>query len=94
VVSRLLARGEGDKLGNLNFGVKDFVVPFASRFSFRFFMRYLKTKRSICEAWMYVTGLNEWRRPSTVGRQESATADVYLRADGRLNNQAPTEDTP
>lgn len=86
------SRGDGDKLGNLNFGVKTSAV-FREQIQFPFFMRYLKDKPfDIPEAWMYVTGLNEWRRLDSWPPKNLQPLTFYLRADGRLNNQPPTED--
>jgi putative CocE/NonD family hydrolase len=86
------ARGEGDKLGNLNFGVKT-AAFFREQIQFPFFMRYLKDKAfEMPEAWMFVTGLNEWRRLDSWPPKNLQPLTFYLRADGRLNNQAPTED--
>src|SRR6185295_2376404 len=55
-------RGDGDKLGNLSFGVKT-AAFFREQIQFPFFMRYLKDKPlELPEAWMFLTGLNEWRK--------------------------------
>lgn len=86
------SRGDGDKLGNLNFGVKTSAV-FREQIQFPFFMRYLKDKPfDIPEAWMFVTGLNEWRRLDQWPPKNLQPLTFYLRADGRLNNQSPSED--
>jgi uncharacterized protein len=87
------ARGDGDKLGNLNFGVKTSAV-FREQIQFPFFMRYLKDKPvDMPEAWMFVTGLNEWRRLDHWPPKNARPLAFYLRADGRLSNQPPTEDS-
>ena len=86
------SRGDGDKLGNLNFGVKTSAV-FREQIQFPFFMRYLKDKQfDIPEAWMFVTGLNEWRRLDSWPPKNLQPLTFYLRAGGRLNNQAPSGD--
>jgi putative CocE/NonD family hydrolase len=85
------SRGDGDRLGNLNFGVKTSLV-FREQIQFPFFMRYLKDKPfDVPEAWMFVTGLNEWRRLDAWPPKNLQPLTFYLRANGRLNNQAPIE---
>ena len=55
-------RGTGESLGNLHFGVKTGEF-FRERIQFPFFMKHLKDKGDETpEAWMFVTGLNEFRR--------------------------------
>jgi putative CocE/NonD family hydrolase len=86
------ARGDGDRLGNLSFGVKTSAV-FREQIQFPFFMRYLKDKPfDIPEAWMFVTGLNEWRRLDEWPPKNLRPLTFYLRAGGSLSDQAPTED--
>src|SRR5205085_1153135 len=56
------ARLEGDKLGNLNFAAKTGEF-FREQIQFPFFMHYLKDKPAdLPEAFMFLTGINEWRR--------------------------------
>jgi putative CocE/NonD family hydrolase len=86
------SRGDGDKLGNLNFGVKTSAI-FREQIQFPFFMRHLKDKPfDIAEAWMFITGLNEWRRLDEWPPKNLQPLTFYLRDKGRLNNQPPTED--
>jgi putative CocE/NonD family hydrolase len=86
------SRGDGDKLGNLNFGVKTSAV-FREQIQFPFFMRYLKDKPfDMAEAWMFVTGLNEWRRLDQWPPKNLQPLTFYLRDDGRLSNQLPSEE--
>src|SRR6185369_5415523 len=59
------ARGDGDKLGNASFGVKTGAF-FREQIQFAFFMRHLKDKGpsspdALPEAFMFQTGLNEWK---------------------------------
>jgi putative CocE/NonD family hydrolase len=86
------ARGAGDRLGNLNFGVKTSQV-FREQIQFPFFMHYLKDKPfDMPEAWMYLTGRNEWRRLDAWPPKNLQPLTFYLRSNGRLNNQSPTEE--
>jgi uncharacterized protein len=56
------ARGPGDRLGNLNFAVKTGEF-FREQIQFPFFEKYLKDKPvDLPEAYMFATGVNEWRR--------------------------------
>ncbi|HEY9431264.1 MAG TPA: CocE/NonD family hydrolase, partial [Blastocatellia bacterium] len=58
------SRGDGDRLGNVSFGVKTGLF-FREQIQFPFFMRYLKDNTvELPEAFMFVIGLNEWRRHS------------------------------
>jgi putative CocE/NonD family hydrolase len=55
-------------------------------------MRYLKDRPfDMAEAWMFVTGLNEWRRLDQWPPKNLQPLTFYLRADGRLNNRLPSE---
>lgn len=87
------SRGDGDTLGNLNFGVKTSQV-FREQIQFPFFMHYLKNKSfDMPEAWMFLTGLNEWRRLDAWPPKNLQPLTFYLRAGGRLNNQSPAEES-
>jgi putative CocE/NonD family hydrolase len=88
------ARGDGDKLGNLNFGVKT-AAFFREQIQFPFFMRYLKDKATeMPEAWMFLTGLNEWRKLDSWPPKGLQPRTFYLHAGGRLTSAAPVEDGP
>jgi putative CocE/NonD family hydrolase len=85
------ARGEGEKLGNVSFGVKTGAI-FRDQIQFAFFMQYLKDKpAALPEAMMFLTGLNEWRRLSEWPPKEAKPVTLYFRANGRLSADAPTE---
>jgi putative CocE/NonD family hydrolase len=85
------ARGDGDKLGNVNFGVKT-AAFFREQIQFPFFMHYLKDKPAeIPEAYMFMTGLNEWRRHNEWPPKNAKPMTIYFHAKGRLGSQAPTE---
>lgn len=85
------SRGDGDKLGNLNFGVKTAAV-YREQILFPFFMHYLKDKQTeLPEAWMYLTGINEWRRHEAWPPRNAQPLNLYLGAGGKVVTQAPTE---
>jgi hypothetical protein len=86
------SRGDGDKLGNLNFNVKT-AAFFREQIQFPFFMHYLKDKpMDVPEAWMFLTGLNEWRKLDAWPPKDVQPKTLYFRAGGRLGSDAPTED--
>ncbi|MEK6300025.1 MAG: CocE/NonD family hydrolase [Acidobacteriota bacterium] len=84
--------GEGDKLGNLNFSVKT-AAFFREQIQFPFFMRYLKDKpMDMPEAWMFLTGLNEWRKLDAWPPNGLQPKTLYFNAGGRLNGDAQVAD--
>lgn len=86
------ARGDGDKLGNVSFGAKTSAF-FKEHIQFPFFMRYLKDKPvEMPEAYMFLTGLNEWRRHAEWPPKAAKPMTVYLQANGRLGTQAPEDE--
>ena len=86
------SRGDGDKLGNLNFNVKTAAI-FREQIQFPFFMRYLKDKPvDIPEAWMFLTGLNEWRKLDAWPPKGLQPKTLYLHAGGRLSSDSPAND--
>jgi uncharacterized protein len=85
------ARGDGDRLGNVSFGVKTAAV-FREQIQFPFFMFYLKDKSmNVPEAFMFVTGLNEWRSLQEWPPKELKPTTLYLQANGRLHTATPAE---
>ena len=85
-------RGDGDKLGNLNFNVKT-AAFFREQIQFPFFMHYLKDKpMDMPEAWMFLTGLNEWRKLDVWPPKGLQTKTLYFHAGGRLSSDAPMGD--
>jgi len=86
------ARGDGDKLGNLDFNVKTSAF-FREQIQFPFFMKYLKDKpMDLPEAWLFLTGLNEWRKLDAWPPKNGQKTTFYFHSRGRLNNEAPAED--
>jgi putative CocE/NonD family hydrolase len=85
-------RGDGDKLGNLNFNVKT-AAFFREQIQFPFFMRYLKDKpMDMPEAWMFLTGLNEWRKLDAWPPKSLQPKTLYFHAGGLLSSDAPPDD--
>ena len=85
------ARGDGDKLGNLNFGVKTGEY-FREQIQFPFFMRYLKdSPADLPEAYMFLTGINEWRRKEAWPPRELIPLTLFFHDSGELTSETPTE---
>lgn len=85
-------RGPGDRLGNLDFAVKTGDV-FREQMQFPFFMKYLKDKTiELPEAWMFLGGMNEWRRHAAWPPQATKATTLYFDAAGVLSMSAPAAD--
>ena len=83
------ARNDGDKLGNLNFGVKSGEF-FREQIQFPFFMHYLKDQPAdLPEAFMFLTGINEWRRKSDWPPKDLKPLTLYFSADSQLSTTSP-----
>jgi len=88
------SRGDGDRLGNLNFGVKTAVV-YREQILFPFFMHHLKDRKAeMSEAWMFLTGANEWRQFEAWPPRSAVPLDLYLGPEGRVTKSVPTETGP
>lgn len=88
------ARGDGDKLGNVSFAVKTGTV-FREQIQFPFFMFYLKEKTAdLPEAFMFLTGLNEWRSLKEWPPKELKQTTLYFQSKGRLDTATPVESEP
>jgi uncharacterized protein len=84
------ARGPGGTLGNLNFGLATGEF-FREKIQFPFFMQHLKDKPvSLPEAWMFLTGMNEFRRLETWPLQGLQPTTFYFDADGGLSRTPPS----
>ncbi|MDX2030759.1 MAG: CocE/NonD family hydrolase [Blastocatellia bacterium] len=85
------ARGEGERLGNLQFGSKT-ALFFQEQIQFPFFMHHLKdVKVELPEAYMFLTGANEWRKLSAWPPKELTPKTLYLSAGGGLKTEPPVE---
>lgn len=82
---------DGDKLGNVSFGVKTGAF-FREQIQFPFFMHYLKDKKAdLPEAYMFLTGLNEWRRLNEWPPKDAKPMTFYFNSAGKLKGEAPAE---
>jgi putative CocE/NonD family hydrolase len=87
------ARGDGDRLGNVNFGSKTGVY-FRERIEFPFFLFHLKGKGDgkFPRAWLFETGMNQWRKFDSWPAQQAPSTmskTMYLDAKGKLVSQQP-----
>jgi putative CocE/NonD family hydrolase len=88
------ARDEGERLGNLNFAVRTGEF-FREQIQFPFFMHYLKDKPAdLPEAFMFMTGINEWRRESEWPPKGARPLTLYFGAGGSLGAEAPAGNAP
>ncbi|MGI8468896.1 MAG: CocE/NonD family hydrolase, partial [Pyrinomonadaceae bacterium] len=87
------SRGDGDKLGRLNFGsaTADY---FRKNIRAPFFAYYLKDKKNpnLPEALTFRTGSNEWVRHDSWSPKEAAVKKLYFQANGKLSFDAPAAD--
>jgi putative CocE/NonD family hydrolase len=87
------SRGDGDKLGNVSFGVKTGAI-FREQIQFPFFMYYLKDKTvDLPEAYMFLTGLNEWRRLKDWPPKDVKPLTFFLQPNGGLSTATPVENS-
>jgi putative CocE/NonD family hydrolase len=79
------ARGDGDKLGNINFGSKTGLY-YRQTIEFPFFMYHLKAKGDgkFPKAWLFETGVNQWRKFNDWPPRASASKSLYLDSKGKL----------
>jgi len=84
------ARGDGDRLGNINFGVKTGQY-YRQNIEFPFFMYYLKGRGDgkFPKAWLFQTGMNQWRKFDNWPPRGENSKPLYLDAKGKLAWQAP-----
>ncbi len=91
------ARGDGDRLGNLNFMDKTGAF-YRENIEFPFFMQHLKgasngaplaMQANLPKAWMFQTGSNVWRRFDAWPPKNAVKRALYLDAGGRLGFAQP-----
>jgi len=86
------SRGDGDRLGKVNFGSKT-ALYFRENIEFPFFLYQLKGvgPSKFPKAYVFQTGLDEWRKFDTWPPAESKTATIYLDGHGKLAWEQPSE---
>jgi len=86
------AFGDGDRLGNINFGSK--TGPYyREHIELPFFLYYLKGRGEgkFPKAWVFQTGMNQWRRFDAWPPREAHPTDLFLAAHGKLDWSRPEQ---
>jgi uncharacterized protein len=86
------ARGDGDRLGNVNFGSKTGVY-YREKIELPFFLYYLKGRGDgkFPQAYVFQTGLNEWRKFDQWPPSATKPSTIWLDGKGKLAWQQPAE---
>jgi len=84
------ARGAGDRLGNVTFG-SNTAQYYREKIEFPFFMYHLKGRgeSKFPKAYVFQTGLNEWRKFDAWPPAEASAATMFLDAKGALSWKQP-----
>ncbi len=84
------ARGDGDRVGNISFGSKT-AVYFRENIEFPFFLYYLKGRGDgkMPKAWVFETGVNQWRRFDSWPPKEAKSASLFLDEKGKISWTRP-----
>jgi putative CocE/NonD family hydrolase len=79
------SRGDGDRVGNVTFGSKTGLY-YRKEIEFPFFMHYLKGQENNThpKAWVFQTGVNQWRQFEEWPPKEAQLTDIYLNDGGTL----------
>ncbi len=85
------ARGEGDRVGNVTFGSQT-AAWYREHIEFPFFLRQLKNRGDSIfpKAWVFQTGLNQWRRFDSWPPSQIQRKTVYLDAKSSLTFAPPS----
>ncbi len=84
-------REDGDRLHRVGFGSKTSQF-FRDNIEFPFFLHHLKDKGDggkLPEAYMFLTGLDEWRKLDTWPPRNARSKSLYFSAGGKLGETAP-----
>jgi putative CocE/NonD family hydrolase len=87
------ARSDGDRLGNVTFATPTSVF-YREKIEFPFFAHHLKDRAldaPLPEAYVFETGINQWRREESWPPKEATPTTFYLRAGGALSTDAPAD---
>jgi uncharacterized protein len=88
------SRSEGESLGNIHFG-SDTSAFYRRDIEFPFFKHFLKDAEDpdLPEAFVFLTGGNQWRKEKRWPPKDARMENLYLRADGKLTWEEPQEDS-
>ena len=86
------ARGDGERLGNIEFGSKTGLY-YREKIEFPFFLYHLKGRGDgkFPKAWVFQTGLNQWRKFDAWPPPVAKPTDLFLDAKGKLGWNRPAE---
>ena len=86
------SRGDGDRLGNVNFGSKT-AVYYRERIELPFFLFHLKGRgeAKFPKAYVFQTGVNQWRKFPVWPPAEAKSTTVYLGSGGTLVWREPKD---
>ncbi len=84
------ARGDGDRLGNMDFGSKT-ALYYREQIELPFFLYYLKGRGDgrFPKAWLFQTGLNQWRRFDAWPPKNTRSGELFFDQAGKLSFQRP-----
>ncbi len=84
------ARGDGDRVGNVTFGSKTGLY-YREKIEYPFFQHFLKGKGdgNFAKAWIFETGVNQWRRMDSWPPPQAKASTYYLAPQGQLTKQSP-----
>jgi putative CocE/NonD family hydrolase len=87
-------RGDGDKLGDINFRAKTSEF-YREKIELPFFRRFLKgdTNFTPSEAHVFETGTHQWRRFDAWPPKQAKPRTLFFRAGGALDFNAPSDST-
>jgi putative CocE/NonD family hydrolase len=88
------ARGDGDRLGNVNFGSKT-AAYYREHIELPFFVYHLKGRGDgkFPKAYVFQTGMNQWRKFDSWPPASAKPTTLYLDAKGKLVWQQPEHET-
>jgi putative CocE/NonD family hydrolase len=86
------AFGDGDRLGNINFASKT-AAYYREHIELPFFLYYLKGRGDgkLPKAWVFQTGVNEWRKFNAWPPKEAKPTDLFLDSGGHLSWDRPAK---
>lgn len=83
------SRGDGDRVGNVNFGSKTGLY-YRQQIEFPFFLHHLKGRAALFpRAWVFETGTNQWRKFDAWPPKIAKSASLFLSLGGSLSWERP-----
>lgn len=83
------ARGDGDRVGNVNFGSKTGFY-YRQQIEFPFFLHHLKGRAALFpRAWVFETGANQWRKFDAWPPKTVLPSSLFLAQNGSLTWERP-----